>query len=115
MAGNRVFPMEIPMTRILAFSAIAVVFALSASSPASAQMMKEETTNGTYFGYGTFKGTPVGKDRLLINFEDNGPSVGQGITDHMTWRCWGMGDFLKGMGKSHGHCLGIDPAGDQIL
>jgi hypothetical protein len=93
---------------------LAMVCALSGSPPASAQTMKEGTTSGTYYGHGTAKVTPVGKERLLITFEDNGPSVGQGIIDHLTNRCWGMGDFINGMGKSHGYCLAIDPAGDQI-
>jgi hypothetical protein len=70
-------------------------------APASAQTMKEGTTSGTYYGHGTAKVTSVGKERLLIIFEDFGPSVGQGIIDHLTNRCWGMGDFINGMGKSH--------------
>src|SRR5271166_741860 len=76
--------MEEPMTRSLALSTLAMVCALSASPPASAQTMKEGTTGGTYYGHGTAKVTPVGKERLLITFEDNGPSVGQGIIDHLT-------------------------------
>jgi hypothetical protein len=102
------------MMRTLALSTLVMVCALSASPPVLAQMMKEGTTNGTYYAYGTFKGTPVGKERLLITFEDNGLSVGQGITDHMTWHCWGTGDFINGIGKNHGYCLGIDTARDQV-
>jgi hypothetical protein len=83
-------------------------------APASAQT-KEGTTSGTYYGHGTAKVTAVGTERLLITFEDIGPSVGEGIIDHLTNRCWGIGDFTNGMGKSHGYCLAIDPAGDQIV
>ena len=103
------------MTRSLALSTLALVCALGASPSASAQAMKEGTTNGTYYGHGTMKATPVGKERLLITFEDSGPTVGQNILDHVTTRCWGMGSFIKGMGKAHGYCVSIDPAGDQIV
>ena len=54
--------MEEPMTRSLALSTLAMVCALSASPPASAQTMKEGTTSGTYYGHGTAKVTPSGKN-----------------------------------------------------
>jgi hypothetical protein len=43
------------MTRTLALSTLAMVCALSASPPVSAQMMKKGTTSGKYYAYGTFK------------------------------------------------------------
>lgn len=40
--------------------------------------------------------------------------MGTGLFDHMTWHCWGLGDYMSGVGHSHGDCIGTDPGGDQI-
>jgi hypothetical protein len=103
------------MIRVLPIVGLAVAMSLGALPLASAQMAKEGKTTGVYEGWGTAKVTAVGKERVLITFEDFGPSKGQGIVDHMTWRCWGIGDFVNGKGRSHGYCLGQDPAGDQVV
>jgi hypothetical protein len=42
-------------------------------------------------------------------------TVGQGIIDHMTWHCWGMGDYTNGVGEGRGSCVATDPGGDQIV
>jgi len=97
----------------LLFLATMLVVGMMAT-PSSAQLAKEGSTSGTYTSYGTVKVTPVGKDRLLSTFDENGLSVGQGVGDHMTWHCWGMGDYTNASGQNHGHCVGIDPGGDQI-
>jgi hypothetical protein len=76
---------------------------------------KEGTLSGTYSAYGTFKATTVGKERLLNLFDENGVTLGNGFINHMTWHCWGMGDFTNGSGQDHGYCLGTDPTGDQVV
>jgi hypothetical protein len=35
--------------------------------------------------------------------------------DHLTYHCWGAGDFTKGRGQSRGFCVYTNPAGDQIV
>ena len=60
------------------------------------------------------KSTPIGKERLLFVFDENGLSLSDGFLDHMTWHCWGLADFANGVGAPHGTCVLTDPAGDQI-
>jgi hypothetical protein len=81
----------------------------------AADLPKEGTFTFTYFAAGTFKATPIGKERMLVGFDENGLSVGNGLFDHMTWHCWGLEDITTGIAQVHGYCLGTDPAGDQIL
>jgi hypothetical protein len=106
--------MEGSMRSILGFSGVALLLAITTPLPVSGQAMKEGTTNGHYYAYGTVKINAVGKERVLISFDDNGLTLGQGLMDHMTLHCWGIGDFTNGMGLSHGLCTGMDPGGDQI-
>jgi hypothetical protein len=80
----------------------------------AADMSKEGTISGTYSGFGTFKGTPIGKERLLLSWDENGLQLTNGLLDHVTFHCWGMGDFTNGVGQSHGYCVGTDIAGDQV-
>jgi hypothetical protein len=75
---------------------------------------KEGTYNGTYISYGTYKATPIGKERLLLVFDENALQMTNGFSDHTTWHCWGLGDFTDGMGDGHGYCVATDPAGDQF-
>ena len=82
----------------LAFSAVAMA---ADQSP----LPKEGTFSGTYSAYGTFKATTVGKERLLNLFDENGVTLGNGVINHMSWHCWGMGDFTNGSGQDHGYCL----------
>jgi hypothetical protein len=98
------------MRRTLVIAALA----LGISMPALAQM-KEGTFSGTYSAYGTYKATPIGKERGLSTFDDNGLSLTNGFEDHMTWHCWGMGDLTNGAAQNHGYCVGTDPAGDQLV
>jgi hypothetical protein len=76
---------------------------------------KEGTFNGTYSAYGTSKATTVGKERLLLVFDENGVTLGSGFTNHMTWHCFGLADFTNNAGQGHGYCLITDPAGDQVV
>jgi hypothetical protein len=103
------------MRRVVSTMAVAIAFSLSALPLAPAQTMKEGKSTGMYVGWGTAKVTAVGKERTLITFEDFGPVIGGGIFEHTAWRCWGIGDFVNGKGRSHGHCLGQDPTGDQVV
>jgi hypothetical protein len=35
--------------------------------------------------------------------------------DHLTWHCWGLADFTKGVGQNRGRSVETDLAGDQIV
>ena len=80
----------------------------------AADLPKEGTFSGTYSAVGTSKTIPIGKERLSLMFDENGLTVDEGLFNHFTWHCWGLGDYTNGMGQDHGYCLGTDPAGDQI-
>ena len=74
---------------------------------------KEGALKGTYFSFGTAKAVPIGKEKLLIAWEENGLQLTDGFLDHVTWHCWGTGDYVNGMGQDRGNCVGTDPSGDQ--
>jgi hypothetical protein len=76
---------------------------------------REGSFSGTYAAYGTAKATSIGKDRVLTVFDENGLTLGDGLTDHVTWHCWGLGDFTNTTGQDHGYCVGTDLAGDQMV
>jgi hypothetical protein len=98
------------MRRTLVIAALVLGFA----TPALAQM-KEGTYSGSYTGYGTYKVTPVGKERILSASDENGLSVTDGFLDHVTWHCWGLGDRANGVVQSHGYCIATDVSGDQLV
>jgi hypothetical protein len=101
-----------PQTCIFAVSMIsAMCFGIAATA---ADMPKEGTVSYTYFGFGTFKANPIGKQRLLNTFDENGLTLSDGFGDHVTWHCWGTGDYTSGLGQDHGYCVGTDTAGDQL-
>jgi hypothetical protein len=75
---------------------------------------KEGTFNATYSSAGTFKASPIGKEGLLSNFDENGFTLGNGLLDHVTWHCFGLYEVMKGMAQYRGYCIGTDPAGDQV-
>ena len=81
----------------------------------ASDLPKEGTFSGTYFAVATVKAVPVGKERMLLTFDQNGVSVGEGLSNHFTWHCWGLGDYTSGMGQDHGHRVGTNPAGEQIV
>src|SRR5262249_19069667 len=84
------------------------------SAAMAADLPKEGTFSGTYYAVGTGKATRVGKELLLLVFDENGLSQSNGMLDHTTWHCWGMANFVNGVGAPHGSCVATDPAGDQI-
>jgi hypothetical protein len=70
---------------------------------------------GTYSGVGTFKVNALDKDRVLVTLEETGLNMTDGFLDHMTWHCWGNGDYVKGMGVDQGHCIATDLSGDKLI
>ena len=76
---------------------------------------KEGSDTGTYSGFGTYKAIPVGKERLLIVWDENGLNLSDGYQDHTAVHCWGTGDYTNGVGQDQGYCVLTDPAGDQIV
>jgi hypothetical protein len=98
---------------VFVWTALALSFGTIASA---ADLPKEGTYKGVYTSSGQVRAIPVGKDRLLLTFfEEHGQSVSDGFLDHVTWLCWGGGNFIKGTGKIKGTCLGTDQSGDQIV
>jgi hypothetical protein len=80
----------------------------------AADLPKEGTFTNTLYGYGTFKGSSVGKTRYVNSFEMDGVSVGEGLLNHMTAHCIGLGERLNQMRRSSGRCTLTDIDGDQI-
>jgi hypothetical protein len=81
----------------------------------AADLPKEGTYSGTYSSYGTIKATAVGKERVVMTFDEHGLSLGKGIIDRIIWHCFGLIDVVSGIGQNQGHCVGTDPDGDQIV
>jgi len=98
---------------------VSVVLGLCVTAGAIAAMAadlpKEGTSTGTYTGSGTFKATAIGKDRILTSFDGDGVSLMTGFADHMTWHCWGFGEYTNGVGGDQGYCVGTDSSGDQVV
>jgi hypothetical protein len=80
----------------------------------AADLPKEGTFSGTYSATSTYKAYLVGKERVLVTYDENGLTVGKGFYDHMTWHCFGLADIASGIEQAQGRCVGTDPAGDQI-
>ena len=93
----------------------ALGFALLVGPVRAADLPKEGTFSGAYTGWGTYKATEVGPDRLLVSIDDTGVTLTNGFTDHMVWRCWGTLDAVKGMAQWQGYCTGTDVSGDQLV
>jgi hypothetical protein len=92
---------------------LAAAFAVAAETPAQA---KDGTWSDTLAGFGTVKATEVGKERLLLVFDENFLSVSKdAMFDHLTWHLWGLGDCTKGVCNWHGYGVATDPAGDQFV
>jgi hypothetical protein len=82
----------------------------------AADLPKEGTFNQDYTAFGTFKAYAIGKERVLATFDENGLALSKGFGDHMTYHCFGLADIVSGMrNQYHGHCVGTDPNGDQIV
>ena len=72
---------------------------------------KEGTYSATYSTYGTVKAAAqVGKEVLLVGWDESGLSVGKGILDHVTWHCWGLFNIINGTAQTTGgYCVVTDP------
>jgi hypothetical protein len=84
------------------------------SAAMAADLPKEGTFNFTYAGAGAAKATPVGNERTLFAFDDRGLSVANGLFDHVTFHCWGVGDTARGTTRIQGYCVGTDSDGDHV-
>jgi hypothetical protein len=100
-------------TRLLSAATLSAAMAFGAAAM-SADSPKEGTDSITYSDFSTNKAYPVGKERLLPAFDNNGLSVGTGVLDRMTWHCFGVGDLANGMVQWNGYCVATDATGDQI-
>jgi hypothetical protein len=85
---------------------------------ADAQMAKEGTFAGTNSYAGTYKVTPMDKDRYVISYENMGVQVedsGQGPLHGMSTLNMGIQYFEKGVGKLRAYMTCMDKDGDKIL
>jgi len=80
----------------------------------AADLPKEGTFSGTLTGHGTYRTLPIGKERVVLVYDVFAAAVSNGLTDHMTWHCVGLGDYTKGVGHDHGYCVAADLSGDQL-
>jgi len=103
-----------PRARTLSAVTLGAAMLFGAAAMA-ADLPKEGTFSHTTSAFFTFKGTPIGKGRFLNTWDNNGLSVGTGLTDHMTWHCFGLQDTTDGMAEYNGYCVTTDPDGDQIV
>jgi hypothetical protein len=95
---------------------LTLAMAVVGGTAVAADLPKDGTYKAVYTSSGMIKPVAVGKDRLLlVESDEHGLTVGEGILDRMTWQCWGMGDYTKGYGHDHGYCTGTDVAGDQLV
>jgi hypothetical protein len=101
-----------PRTSMFYAAALSATMFLG-SAAIAADLPTEGTFTFTYFAAVTFKATPVGKERVLLAWDENALSVGNGLFDHMTWHCWGTTE--NRMIQYQGYCVATDPAGDQIV
>jgi hypothetical protein len=84
------------------------LLSLGCAAPALAQM-QEGSFSGTYSSYGTFKANPLGKERVLTAWDENGVTLANGFTDHMTWHCWGLANVIpNGAYQGKGYCIATD-------
>jgi hypothetical protein len=96
-------------------SAVTLGATMLGAGAVAADLPKEGASTGTFSAFATFKATVIGKDRILTSFDGNGPSLTNGFADHMTWHCWGFGDYANGTGADQGYCVGTDISGDQVI
>jgi hypothetical protein len=104
--------MRLPIVTSIVLS-LGVTGAITAMA---ADLPKEGTYKATYTSASPIELIPVGKERVFIVWTNEiGQTVSDGFLDHVTWRCWGMGDHTKGVGQDHGSCVATDPSGDQLV
>lgn len=99
MQARTCFLTAVALNACMAFGAAAM----------AADLPKEGKLNGTYSGFGTFKATSVGKDRVLVVWDSNALTIGKGIWDHVTWHGMGLEDITNGMAQVRGYFVGNRP------
>jgi hypothetical protein len=87
--------------------------AIGFATSAEPQQAKEGTFKGAYYGYGTTKATQVGDDIFMAGEED-GLQLTDWFQDHTTLHCQELTEVANGSEETHGHCVGVDPAGDKF-
>jgi hypothetical protein len=80
----------------------------------AADLAKEGPFEGTSYSFGTYRLWPVGSEKLLVSYEEDGLSLGSAPFDHTTWHCWGTTEYSNGIGQGQGYCVGMDPDGDRV-
>jgi hypothetical protein len=86
--------------------AIAAALIMGTAPQVNAQT-KEGTFSGTYGGFGTSEPTAIGKERLLVVFDENGPHVAPA---GLSVPSLGTGNPAMGTGPGSGAALSSIPA-----
>jgi hypothetical protein len=81
----------------------------------AADLPKEGSFTATYVGRISFQSWTTVKDQTFGIFDNRATSVGNGLFDHVAWRCMGTEMVQSGTGPLHAFCVASDPAGDQIV
>jgi hypothetical protein len=81
---------------------------------AAADLPKEGTFTNTLYRVWNLQGIVGRKTRYVNSFEMDGVSVGEGLMNHITAHCIGLGERLNQMRRSSGRCTLTDIDGDQI-
>ena len=89
----------LPHTCILSAFTLSTAIAFGTAATAG-DLPKEGTYTATSSVDGTYKATPIGKERVLNTFDENGLSVGSGLLNHLTWHCWGVDATSRTVGLS---------------
>lgn len=103
-----------PRAWLLSAFTLSAAMAFGAAAMAG-DLPKEGTYKADYTAFGAAKPTAIGKERVLVTFDENGLWLSKGFAENVTWHCFGLIDILKGMEQFHGYCVGTDPNGDQLV
>src|SRR3954467_15260658 len=86
---------ETMQARTILLSAAALGFALLVGPARAADLPKEGTFTVTSSLAGTYKATTLDEGQYFDSWEEYGLAVGDGLLDHTTWHCWGVGEGMK--------------------
>jgi hypothetical protein len=84
------------------------------TAASAADLPRQGSFTDTFYGWGTIKGSAVGKSRYTGAFEEDGLFVGEGLRNHMTVHCIGISERLNERRRANGRCTLNDVDGDQI-
>jgi hypothetical protein len=102
-------------SRPIMFVAVLGIILLPGAEVKAADLSKEGTYTDSFYGFGSFKGYAIGKNRSLSGFEEDGLHLGNGLFDHMTSHCFGTNDRVDDMREVRANCIHTDLDGDQIV